>query len=71
MLNPFEELIQKEVPCSFLPLLVQFFLTSQKALNPSDNFGTPLSVGISAIHNATDNIDTIKKIQPDALSLDV
>jgi hypothetical protein len=49
MLNPIEELMQREVPCSFHLFLVQFFITSKKILNPSDNFGTPLSVGISAI----------------------
>jgi hypothetical protein len=61
MLNPVEELMQSEVPCSFHLLLVQFFITSQNIFSPSDNFGTPLSLGISAIHNANDNIDALKK----------
>jgi hypothetical protein len=55
-----EEVMERELMCSFLTLAIEFFATSHSTLNHSGNFGSSLPVGIIIIYVANGSVDVLK-----------
>jgi hypothetical protein len=58
--NSLEEVLERELTCSFLPLPMEFFVTSQSTVNTPVNFGSSLSVHIIVIFDASGNVNVLR-----------
>jgi hypothetical protein len=55
-----EEVTKRELMCSFLPVCVEFFVTSQSTVSTPGNSGAFLSVGIIVVYDADGNVSVLK-----------
>jgi hypothetical protein len=54
--------METEMMSSFLPLTIDFFVTSHSTLYRSGNFGISVPVGVIFINDANGSVDMLKKL---------
>jgi hypothetical protein len=62
--TPLEDVIKRQLKCSFLPFTIQFFITRNSTLIHPDNFQTPLPniiiIIIIIIYDANGSVNVLK-----------
>lgn len=56
-----EELIERELSCRFLPLIMKFFVTSNSTLHRSSNSDASVHVAVVIMYDANGSVNALLK----------